>query len=466
MRRRSALVWLIAFAAYAATLGLPAFGESDYADDEPHYLLIAHSIVEDGDLDLLDEYRAREYDDFYPYELDPHGALTDGRLHEPHGIGLPLLIAPAYAAGGATGVELFMAALAALAVALAYRLALRVVPDPWALGATLAVALSPPFLAYGTAVYPELPAAAALAGASLVALRLDSRRPSRRAAAGCFALLALLPWLGPKFALAGLVVGVFAFRAIRRQGRPVLALAAIDVAGFSGAFYVGLNEGLFGGPTPYSAEVEGASATGGAEFPLGYLERAYRLVALLIDREFGLVRWAPLLALALFGGWLLWRERRAGLARVIPELRAEETAGALCGAVLAVQALVAALLAPTMFGFWFPGRHLMAALPFAIPLVALGLRRLPRAGALLALAGLAASAWLYADLRLGGGSWVEDRPDAPWGPLEGAFPLFERGSVFPFALAAAIAAAASALLVLRARRAGGELAGLGRGRGL
>ena len=42
------------------------------------------------------------------------------------------------------------------------------------------------------------------------------------------------------------------------------------------------------------------------------------------------------------------------------------------------QLLVAAFLAPTMFGFWFPPRHLLAGLPLAIPLVAWGLRHLPR----------------------------------------------------------------------------------------
>ena len=39
--------------------------------------------------------------------------------------------------------ELFLAALAALAIVLAYRLALRVVPDPWSIGAALAVGLNP-----------------------------------------------------------------------------------------------------------------------------------------------------------------------------------------------------------------------------------------------------------------------------------------------------------------------------------
>ena len=81
MGRRAAAIWLVLFAVYLATIGLHAFGNSDYGGDEPHYLLTAQSIVQDGDFDVLDDYRDREYREFYPYTLDPHGALTRGRLH-------------------------------------------------------------------------------------------------------------------------------------------------------------------------------------------------------------------------------------------------------------------------------------------------------------------------------------------------------------------------------------------------
>ena len=165
--RRAAAIWLLLFAVYASTLGLDAFGKADYAGDEPHYLLAAQSIAADRSLDVEDDYRARTYERFYPYALERQGRETEGRLHEPNGVGFPLLIAPAYAIGGEAGVELLLAALAALALALAYRLALRVAPDPWALGATLAVGLSAPLLAYGSAVYPGPAAAALLAGAAL-----------------------------------------------------------------------------------------------------------------------------------------------------------------------------------------------------------------------------------------------------------------------------------------------------------
>ena len=66
MLRRAALLWLLLFAAYAGTVGINAFGSSNYGGDEPHYLLTAESIVSDGDVDLTDEYRTRAYADWYP----------------------------------------------------------------------------------------------------------------------------------------------------------------------------------------------------------------------------------------------------------------------------------------------------------------------------------------------------------------------------------------------------------------
>ena len=446
MIRRAALLWLVFFAVYASTIGLNAFGASAYGGDEPHQLLTAMSIVEDGSPNLIDEYRSRAYSDFYPYDLRPRGVLTSGNLHEPHGVGFPLLIAPAWAVGGEIGVELFLAALAALMVVLAYYLALRAVPNPWALGATAAVAVSAPILAYSTAVHADIAAATALAGAALIALRMDEH-PSRRASVACFFLLSTLPWLDIRFAPAGIVVAAFALAALRNAGRRWATLVSLEIPAVSMAVYLSVNDNLFGGATPHSAGL-GADETGtGASFPGGYLERSYRLVALFVDREAGLVRWAPVLALALFGAWLLVRERQRSLARAIPALRREERAIMLCALACATQLLVAAFLAPTMFGFWFPGRHLIAVLPLAVPLIALGLRRAPRVGVALAALTLIASAWLYVDLRWGGGTWIDERPDAPWGPLVAVFPLFEEGSTVPFVVAGALTAGALAALV-------------------
>jgi hypothetical protein len=449
--RRTLALWLLLFGVYTATLGLDSFGSSDYGGDEPHYLLAAESIVEDGNVDVRDEYDERAYEAFYPYTLDPHGREVEGRLNEPHGVGFPLLIAPPYALGGAKAVELFLAAIAALGMALAYRLALRVAPDPWALGAALAAALSPPLLAYGTAIYPELVAGAALAGAALLALELDER-VSRRATIGCFALIGALPWLGTKFVPAGLVIGALAARSLWRARRRTLAVGAVELSLFSVATYVAVNEAVYGGPTPYAADVPGETATD-AGFPGGYVDRAYRLVALFADRDYGLLRWAPVFALAFAGVWWLWRSHRDRLARAVPGVRGIELAAGLCATALAAQLLVAAFLAPTMFGFWFPPRHLLAGLVLAVPLVAWGLRHHPRAGTALAVVTVTGSAWLYADVRWGEGSLAAARPDAPFGPLTELFPLFEPGGGWPYWLAGAVGLAVAALVAREARAA-------------
>src|SRR5436305_14678940 len=105
MKRRSAALWLVLFAVYAGTIGMRASGDSQYAGAEPHYLLTAKSLLDDGNVDLADDYRARGYRDFYPGTLRPEGLLTRGRLDEPQRVGFPLRSAPACAVAGAERVE-------------------------------------------------------------------------------------------------------------------------------------------------------------------------------------------------------------------------------------------------------------------------------------------------------------------------------------------------------------------------
>ena len=450
--RRAAALWLVLFAAYAATIGLHAFGTSQFAGDEPHYLLTAESIVSDRDLDLRDEYATRAYRDWYPYVLERRGRLTNGQANEPHGAGFALFIAPAYAIGGPLAVQLLLAAIAALAFVLAAALARRVVPEPWASAAALACGLSPPALAAATAVLPELTAGALLAVAGLLALRVRER-PRIRWVAGASIALALLPWLGLQFAVAGLVVALAMFRWLRRRARGFAMLVEVEALLFSGVMFVTVNDQLFGGFTPAAAAIPG-DRLGDLE-AADFLDRAPRLVGLWLDRTYGVLRWAPVIALAFYGLWLLWRSRRDHISRALPERREVETAAALCALVCAAQVLVAAFLAPTMFGFFFPGRYLLAALPLAVALVAWGLRQAPRAGGALAALTLVTSVWWYAELRVDGAPVVGPSSRAPLGPLDAALPLFGTGSagVTVALVATGAALAALALWEWRSRRA-------------
>jgi hypothetical protein len=441
--RRAALIWVVLFGLYAATIGLRAYDHTPYAGEEPNYLLVAKSFADDGDPNVFDEYQAKAYREFGPFENKPLG-IRDKRnqtLYEPGGFGFPLLITPAYLLGGTHGVELFLAALAALAVALAYLLALRVVPDPWALAATGAVGVSPPLLAFSTTIYPELAAGALLTGAALLALEA-AERPSRPRVFGCFLLLALLPWMSVRFVPAGLVIAAYVIVRLSRQRHGLLALLGAEIAGFSGALYVGINEGFYGGLTTYA----GLSPTG-AHSLADYADRSPRVAGLLISRDYGLLRWSPVLLLALVGIWLLWRGHREKLARAVPGYRAMAATAGLCTAAIGAQFVVAVFLAPAALAGWFPGRQLIAVLPLAVPLVAWGFRHVPRTGAVLALIGTVGSVWLYIDVRFGSGGLAADRPDAPWGPLVKLFPRFD-GSAYPTTLTV-LACLAVALLIWR-----------------
>ncbi|MDQ3720851.1 MAG: hypothetical protein M3350_08755, partial [Actinomycetota bacterium] len=102
--RRTALLFAGLLCAYALTVGLEAEGASRFAGDEPHVLLAAHSLVEDGDLDVADDLRDYVYLGFQPAPVKAIGRTREGRLLEPVGLGLPILAVPAYAIGGPSAV--------------------------------------------------------------------------------------------------------------------------------------------------------------------------------------------------------------------------------------------------------------------------------------------------------------------------------------------------------------------------
>src|SRR5690349_12964221 len=360
-------LWAVLFAAYGLTLALGAAGAGTLSGPEPHHLDVAAAAVRGESL---------------------------GR--PVRGLGFPLLVAPAWALGGTTPVQLFLAAVAAAGFVAGAALARVVVPNPWATRAALLVGLSPPALAHAVGVYPEMTAGSLLAGAALCAARVRERPQVSTALTGA-GLLAVLPWLAPQFVLPAVPVAVALVRWTARRGRRVVALGAAEVQLAGLVFYLSLNDRLYGGVTPWSRAggIEGAI---GAELPFGPAARLPRLATVLVGPDAGMVRWAPVLALAGAAAWLLVRSRRARLGRLIPERREAEHVAALCLAVVAAQLVVAALVAPAVAGPWFAGRHLAPALAVSVPLVAWGLQHWPRTGAVLGALTAAASVWVLAGL--------------------------------------------------------------------
>ncbi len=398
---RSRAIFLAAslFAVYAVALGAHASPGSRLTGAEAHVLLTTASIADDADLDLRDQYAKRTWRAFYGKTLHPTAAPdTAGRILEPQGVGFPLILVPAYKAGGATAVRLFLAALCAIAFACAAALARRVVPDPWATFAALAVGLSPPVVAAATAVHPEIAAAAALAGAALLALRIrDDPQPAPAFWAAL--LIAVVPWLALTAVVPAIVIAAAMTRWLRRRRRALAGFVALEVVLTSAVVYVTVNDKLFGGPTPYAARLHAGPPTGlhDASDALARVPRVFELLG-----ELG--RWAPVTVLAVVGGVLLIGAHRERLAGAVAEHVHVEVAALFAAVLVGAQVLEAALLAPGLQGAWFPTRLLVPALPFAAAPAAWALRRYPRAGGSLAAATIALTAWMLVAALTGAGT--------------------------------------------------------------
>ncbi len=422
--RRNALLWLVLLVAYITTLGLDATAQGRYSVPETHRLLTAKSLAEDRSLELSDEYAARDWAAFADRPLVPTVPPRDGRLVEPQGIGFAVLTAPAYALGGPRGVELLCAALLALAFTLSAALARRLVPEPWATRAALVAGLSPPALAGATTVAPAVAGAALLTGALLLALRVRES-PRLGTAARAAGLVALLPWAGVRFLAPGLVVLVALARWLHRRQHGITSLVAVEVLLSSAVAIVSVNERLFGGLVPSAAEpgdTPGGSA--GVKGTAELLGRIPAVLGTLVDRDAGLLRWAPVLALAGVSLWLLVRSRRDRVALALPERIDVEAAAWLLVATIAAGAAAAALATPTIRGPWLVPGDVLVVLPAAGALAGWGLRHAPRAGGALALVTLAGSAWLVLGARLGADAGLAPPSGPlPWGGLEALLPL-------------------------------------------
>jgi hypothetical protein len=320
--------------------------------DEPQYLLTATSLWEDRDLDIADELADRRWLDYHEAPLPEQTApRPDGRRLSPHDPLLPALLAAPVGLGGWMGARLALAGMAGvLAAALVWtaqrRFGVAAAPAGLVVGGCAVV---PPLVAYGGQIYPELPAA--LAVTAVVAASTGRRRPAALAVAA--AGLVALPWLSVKYAPVAAALAAALAWTLWRDGRR-RALGVLCAAGAAAAvIYLAAHQAWYGGWTVYAA---GDHFVGGELTVMGHspdhLSRAQRLVGLLVDRDFGLVRWAPV--------WLLAVPALGALARRRP------SGWGLLVVPLAAGWLNATFVALTMHGWWWPGRQVVVVLPLAV----------------------------------------------------------------------------------------------------
>jgi hypothetical protein len=415
--------------------------------DEPYYLLLAHSLAEDGDVDLADEYRDQAWRRFTNQRLEPQPGDPVGpggevfSRHEPL---LPLLLAPAYAAAGVLGARLLMLALAALA---AGRLLVAALAQPGvtARGAFRAWALfafAPPLLLYSSQIWIEVPALLAVTMVVEARARLRAARGRARLADWLrLALpLALLPLLKLRLLLVAAPLALLVVAGLRRSRRLQLALAG----GFA-LLVVGLllvNQIEYGNPLKMHSVDELALG----RVPLERILRGG--VGLLFDCAFGLLAAAPI--------WLLAVPALAGLVARLEPLCLELAAFA--------PYLVAVASRREWYGGWSPPfRYGLVFLPvLALAVARLLSRRSPAPGRALAAALAGASAatalavlvvpgWSY-NLADGSSHLLDTIGRRFPGDLVRFFPSAVRPREATWLVPLALVALALTLFTLRARR--------------
>lgn len=289
--------------------------------DEPHYLLAAHSLAHDGDLDLKNNYLDGDHRDFYFGFLDPHiKEQPDGKWLLSHDVGLPVLIAPAYAWAGRLGVMRFFAFVGGVLAAQMFLLGWEVSGRWWggALG-WLAMAFSAPLSLYIFQIYPEV------VGGLLVLWSLrqilqtyqwlnpnhPATQPSNTSPLKLSHILlpfalASLPWLSGRF--MPLLLFLVALLVWKQWSHRALWLSVGGFALLSLVIYLAVNYTLYGGPTPSTTASGNAVTAGFANVAGQQIGRG--LAAWLFDQQRGLFVYGPVLIAAIFGLPHLWRLRR------------------------------------------------------------------------------------------------------------------------------------------------------------
>jgi hypothetical protein len=352
------------------------------ASDEPHYLIIMQSLTGDHDVDLTNNYDSEAYREFYPDELRERHVIQVGPWQYPiRDLGLPIIGAVPFAAGGRAGVVALMGLVAAALAAQLYLACrdLRIAQRPALVGTALAC-LTHPILSYTTQIYPEL--LAALAFVSAARLVRAGRATTPLALAGAAACVGVLPWLSTRAALIALGVGlVIAYCALRPSAPVSLSQRAARALAAAVPFFA-----LLGALSFVNWQLFGKFMPGAAYYLVSDQQQVLTFapqvgtLGLLFDRTFGLIPRAPIYLLAALGMVPLWRRGPSVLL------------------VALLLGWLAAFIFIASIAYWWadgapPSRYILAGLPFFAVLVAAGLERLE---SLRAVAWRALASWLTA----------------------------------------------------------------------
>ncbi len=288
--------------------------------DEPHYLMITNAILKDGSINQYRGYQDKDYQDFYWYELEPKPSdiVIKGEIRS-QGLGVlfPLVLLPLFAVLGRLGATLTIAIISACAMAVYYRLYVKVIGEGrGSIIAWTAIAFTMPIGLLATQIYPETVAMLILGGMLALLLKHGSSNPTLKQILGATTIILLLALglmvLKIRYAPVALTLVIGALivltHAQKRALRLYLLLTLIPLIGIIILGDLTLLKGdlifkRFGAIYQLKNYLPDSSAIRG-------------LFGLLFDQEAGLLIYSPVLGLVLVG-MLLARLEYRHLDRII-----------------------------------------------------------------------------------------------------------------------------------------------------
>jgi hypothetical protein len=322
-RRRLWILGIAAFVLYAACTFVLVSEGITFSGDEPNYLLSAHSLFADRDINLANNYAQKDHFHFYSEKADPRlkmaiyareGKKGRGYIYPINLPGISALMVPFYALGQVFGDSLWRTAilkgsLIIWAVLLGLQLYL-LARDLWkreglALGLWALYAFSAPVLFYAVHLYPEIP----IALFSIYIYRMLRSGRALRSAHLVFlgALLGTFFWFGLKYNLIFwplLAVGVFDLWK-SEAGRARIPWFVIPALLGMAVFYFGVwtMYGTFSPFAVYEGVITGAQARAVTQsfLDLPHAARIETFLDYFLDQRDGLFLYAPFWFFALLG---------------------------------------------------------------------------------------------------------------------------------------------------------------------
>lgn len=470
LRRSQVLIpFLLSLLVYLALIPRIILYSNPPTGDQAFYLMVIASIVQDGDLNIANNYAQRDEDKFYRLAPKPEGTVgmnapyplpmapTDSSARPPqerydHRMpGLPLLLAPAWLVGSWVNLWwpatiIAMCLFGSLLVTNIFLFAYELTGRKWIAWAVwLPAAFSSPIMTYAFLVFTEVVTGLLIIYAfRRLAMGWKANSPLRMLLVGlCIGYIPWMSWRNLPIAIALGAYGLYQFRRYAKANHPpkvgangveiigsrlgwlVEAVAAqgVRLAALLGPMLLAAvllviwNLFLYASLTPPSKVPELGDNPpfiwpweGGKQFTR-WVTTGF---ALLLDRQTGLLVYAPIYVLSVVGIIAMFRSRRPSDRRLL----------------LWMAAITLPYLAIIMsFVFWSglwgpPARYMSAVVPLLCGPLAVSLLALARSitykllyGAL-ALPGLGIMAIMMSDARFlwpanSVFTWLRDSPSSP-----------------------------------------------------